>query len=344
MGLTRILSVLLFTAILAVAQFVELRPAPPVSVPFLVDSNTATFWSGGRLHLFSSSGTPMISDGSQDGASTQEVVLDTDEHMPMWIESVWVDSDGTIFGWYHHEREHVCPGSTLTVPEIGAIVSVDQGRSFKDLGIILNSGDPVDCTAQNGYFASGHGDFSVILDREHRYFYFLFSSYGGDVTGQGVGIARMPFLSRRFPVGTVRKYHNGEWFEPGLGGQLTPILPARAAWQRPDTDAFWGPSIHWNTYLRKYVVLLNRSCCNPQWPQEGIYLTMNSSLSNPEAWTEPVKILEGGDWYPWVLGLGPGETSQQAGQAMRLYVRGVSEWEMVFHLDEPSPLALQLNP
>ena len=35
------------------------------------------------------------------------------------------------------------------------------------------------------YFSGGHGDFSVVLDREQKFFYFLFTNYGGPVETQG---------------------------------------------------------------------------------------------------------------------------------------------------------------
>lgn len=335
------LALLLAAAAAAFGQSVQIRPADLAQIPLLIDSNSAVFWYYGQLRIFSSAGNPMISytDPQTNVLLTRAVMIDRNDHFPMWIESVWLDTDGALYAWYHHEKLDVCPDSSLTVPEIGALVSYDGGESFRDLGIVLNSREPADCTAKNGYFASGHGDFSVILDRGQQYFYFLFSAYGGDVSTQGIAIARMPFERRANPVGTVTKYFSGEWGEPGLGGQLTPILPAAAAWQREDSDSFWGPSVHWNTHIERYVVLLNRACCHPGWPQEGVYLTMNADLSDPAGWREPIRLVEGGDWYPWVMGMNPGETSSEAGQLVRLFFRHNSEWELVFHREgeEPEP-------
>src|SRR5512140_1782857 len=103
-------------------------------------------------------------------------------------------------------------------------------------------------------------------------------------------MARMAFKDRGNPVGAVYKYHQGDWSEPGVGGMLTPILPATVSWDRADSDSFWGPAVHWNTYLERYVVFLNRACCKPRWPQEGIYVVFASDLSNPSTWTMPGKI------------------------------------------------------
>jgi hypothetical protein len=274
--------------------------------------------------------------------AAQPVTIDRMDHMPIWIESAWVDADGTIYGWYHHEPGGKCASNDLTAPEIGAVVSRDGGKSFEDLGIVLSSGDPVDCSAKNGFFAGGHGDFSVILDREGSYFYFLFTNYAGDVESQGVGMARMAFTDRGKPQGTVVKFYQGEWQEPGINGRLTPVLPARVSWQRPDTDSFWGPAIHWNTHLEKYVVLLNRACCAPNWPQDGIYATFNPDLSHPQAWTVPQLVLSeiilGPGYYPMAIGIGPGESDSLVGEVARLYVQGRSDWEIVFSPVTPPPL------
>jgi hypothetical protein len=331
-----VLAIIPILAIAAEPGRFQLQPAEPVTIPLSIDSNSPTFWIGDDLHAFSSTGAPYLSSIGEE-IRTHKVEIDS-TNFPMWIESVWQADDGTVYAWYHHEQVGLCPGTTLHVPVIGALVSYDAGKSFKDLGIILSSGEPNDCSARNGYFANGHGDFSVILDREKQFFYFVFGVYGGEASRQGIAIARMAFTNLTAPVGTVWKYHAGSWNEPGLRGHVTPVFPATVGWQAEDTDAFWGPSIHWNTHLENYVVVMNRSCCHTGWPQEGIYLTMTADLSDPAAWSAPVKVLATGDWYPWVLGIGPGETSAEAGKTVRLFVRNFSEWQITFErADEQEP-------
>lgn len=324
----------------APAQTAQLRLAMWTRMPAVVDSNSPGFWRDGRFNIFNSTGLPLVSAGVDqfqwDGSSTQPVQVDLLDHFAMWIEAVWQDTDGSIYAWYHNEPAGLCPNSSLTAPRIGALVSYDGGKSFTDLGIILSSGDPIDCSARNGFFAGGHGDFSVILDREQRYFYFLFGNYGGSLSGQGVAMARLAFEDRGRPAGAVAKYYQGEWNEPGLGGQVTPVFPAAVAWQQEEADSLWGPSIHWNHYLQSYVVLMNHACCGPEWPQEGIYISYNADLSNPAGWKRPERILRGQDiwfgphWYPQVLGLKWDETDTIAGQVARLYIEGISMWEISF--------------
>ncbi len=146
----------------------------------------------------------------------------------------------------------------------------------------------------------------------------------------------MAWADREAPAGRVWKYRAGEWSEPGLGGKVTSVFPATVPWGRPNTDSFWGPSIHWNHYLERYVVLMTRSCCAPQWPSEGIYAAFADDLSDPGGWSKPQRILTpaqtgfGPVWYPQVLGLDYGETDTYAGRVARLYIKGVSHWEVEF--------------
>ena len=316
------------------AQQVTISPSPTIAFPAPADSNSPALWSGGELLLYNSTGiVPIRSTGSNQFqlSRSQPVVLGPSIHRPYWIESTWVDDDGSIFAWYHHEPQGVCGKLSLTAPEIGALWSRDGGMSFIDLGIILQSGYAPDCSAQNGYFAGGHGDFSVILGKNRRFLYFLFSNYSGPAESQGVVTARLPLERRSSPYGAVQKYYQGQWLEPGIGGRVTAIFPANVSWSRPDTDSFWGPSVHWNSYLQTFVMLLNRACCTPGWPQEGVYISFNPGLSNPGNWTAPKRILDAYGWYPQVLGFGPEGTDKFAGKRSRLYVGGMSDWVIEFN-------------
>ena len=333
------------------AQEAQVRLVAKVEMPTQVDSNSPAFWRDGRLFWFGSHGRPWLSEGSDQFGpwETREVSLETTNAWPHWMESVWPEDNGALWGWYHAEPVGLFATSTLTAPKIGAVMSLDGGKTLRDIGVILESGDPLAPWAENGYFAGGHGDFSVILDRERTYFYFLFDNYGGSAESQGVCIARMAFEDRANPVGKVWKYYNGQWQEAGRGGRVTPIFPVNRRWQSRDPDAFWGPSIHWNTYLNCHVMLLNHASGEPGWSQEGVYVSFSSDLSRPESWTPPRKILDKSQFpgwyffYPQVMGLEPGGTDRRAGQTARLYVGGISKWEIDFIAPLLAPAAVQLT-
>jgi hypothetical protein len=319
----------------SVSPRIVLRAAPTINFPGETDSNSPCHWDRDTLFLFNSflqpirsKGSDLLSLGIQDTCE-----YDSASSGGRWIEGTWKDTTGILYGWYHNEPFGLCPGTTLTAPLIGAVMSSDNGRTFHDFGIILEPRPgTLDCNAKNGYFAGGNGDNSVMLDARGEYFYFFISVYGGDVSEQGVAVARMRYEDRNNPAGKVWKWYHGAWNEPGRGGDVTPIFPATTSWARADADAFWGPSIHWNSYLSRYVILLNHSQKSPFMPQEGIYISFNDSLDNPDNWSKPEKIFNGGRWYPQVIGTNAGahETDKLAGQHARFFMGGESSMEIIF--------------
>ncbi len=89
-----------------------------------------------------------------------------------------------------------------------------------------------------------------------------------------------------------------------------------------DVDAYWGPTVHWNEYLERYVMLLNRAA-DESFSQEGIYVSMNASLDSPGSWSVPTKIMDGGEWYPQVIGTEDGAgTDKFAGREARFFMSG----------------------
>lgn len=350
--LMRVLLVLMIGAIPAGAQIAHVVSAPEIRMPSpTVDGNSPGVWVDGILQVYTSTGGERIMMAGAGIDSLYMVAgptVESSAHFPMWIEAIWRDDDGTIYAWYHYEQDKLC-GGKMAAPQIGALLSTDGGKHFTDLGIVLRSGDGINCNAQNGFFAGGHGDFSVILDREKKYFYFLFTNYAGPAYTQGVAMARMAFEDRAHPEGAVYKYHSGEWNQPGVGGALTPVLPAARAWDYADSDSFWGAAIHWNTAIEKFVVVLNHACCKKEWPQEGIYLSFVSDLANPSSWTQPVKILDDSEigfapgYYPQIWGTEPFETDTIAGKSTRLFVKGRSKWRIEF-AQSPPPVEPEPEP
>jgi hypothetical protein len=260
-----------------------------------------------------------------------------------WLEATHRAPEA-LYGWYHLELANICPDrpdkeAPITTPEIGAMVSYDDGASWLDLGIILRAPGGVDCNTGNDCFGGGEGDFSVLLDQQGEYLYFLFTAYHHDPAEQGVAIARMLYADRQDPVGKVQKWYQGAWKEPGLDGSVTPIFPVQSDWHQPGpTSAFWGPSVHWNTHLERYVVLLNHAV-DHEWQQEGVYVSFNADLADPSGWSQPQRILEVDQaayevrehaFYPQVLGQGPDETDKLAGRTARLFLAGTSSWELRF--------------
>jgi hypothetical protein len=341
---------------------VEVVEAPPLHLPggadgsggsLSVDSNSPVEWdSDGQLLVFTSSQRPFRSTSS--GLSSLSwpalpVYIEprADVRGGQWIEATYRAADGRLYGWYHNEPPGLCGSSSrLTAPRIGALVSEDDGQTWRNLGIVLDApAGSLNCGTQNYYFAGGNGDFSVLLDQAQEYLYFFISTYHKQFNEQGVAVARMRLEDRDDPAGKVWKWYNGEWSEPGLGGHVTTSFPAMVDWHRANANAFWGAAVHYNAFLNKYVMLLNHAV-DKNWAQEGIYVAYNDNLADPHGWSMPERLpisQQQLGWYPQVIGINDGETDKLVGQTARLFISGHSYWEISFYpTDNPDPVSLPI--
>src|SRR5262245_56776759 len=85
------------------AQDVRVRPASEVAMPKAPDCNSPALWRDGRMFLYGSHGSPWLSTGpDQFGPwETRSAAVPSPDVSPKWMEAVWPDSDGVIWGWYH---------------------------------------------------------------------------------------------------------------------------------------------------------------------------------------------------------------------------------------------------
>jgi hypothetical protein len=262
----------------------------------------------------------------------------------VWIEAIVPDVDGTWYGYYHNELPaDVCGDASRTLPRIGAARSIDFGATWEDLGVVLEAPpDSYDCDTTNRYFVGGVGDFSVILDQNQTYLYFFFSQYSDREQSQGVAVARLPWAYRDRPRGRVSVWWRGPFWLPPRANRMrsdgmdytyaagVPIYRARDGWHDDRTvDAFWGPSVHWNSYLEQYVMLLNHAS-DSNWHQEGVYIAFSRSLDDPTDWSDPQLLLAGGNWYPQVIGIEPGGSDKVAGERARFFMSGRSRYFIQF--------------
>lgn len=324
----------------------RLVSASALGLPADVDSNSPAVWErvDGRLRLFvmtSVSGETTRAEGTDlTRLVAGSDVTFTNRHPGhgVWFEGVVPDVDGTWYGFYHNEWPAEMCNTLRTIPRIGAARSYDFGASWQDLGIILESPPGTfDCSSVNRYFVGGVGDFSVMLDAESQYLYLFFSQYADRENAQGVSIARFAWADRDEPVGKISVWLRNETWLPARAIRTRsgerhiypagmPIYRVSNEWHDdPIVDAFWGPSVHWNTYLRQYVMLLNRAR-DSSWTQDGIYVAFAPTLGDPGSWSTPQRLLTGGRWYPQVIGteLGIG-TDRIAGERARLFISGRSE-------------------
>lgn len=310
-------------------------------LPGEVDSSNPAVWSlvdgVARLFVISSwGGVPTRASGASldslhgDGP----VGFITHPGNGVWMEAIVPDAAGAWYGYYHHERPaDLCGRPDRQLPRIGAMRSVDQGQTWDDLGIVIDAPPGGEaCDSANRFVLGGVGDVTAALDAAGQDLFLYFSQYSKGVA-QGVAVARLAWADRDAPVGKVSIWNSGAWLPAteSEGGWRFPAGTPLVAASKPfhdrsaSDDVFWGPSIHWNTYLEQYVMLLNRAK-NDQFGQEGIYVSYSPTLSDPSRWTAPVKLMSGGEWYPQVIGEETGTgTDRIAGRRARFFMTGRSD-------------------
>ncbi|MFA5909715.1 MAG: hypothetical protein WC815_13135 [Vicinamibacterales bacterium] len=344
----------------AAAPRATLTAAPVMSLPGSADSNSPLVWDldEGQRKLFvmtSFAGQPNVASGpvlERMGART-EITLLPHPGYGVWMEAVVTDDVETWYGFYHNEwPATACGREDRFVARIGAAKSTDLGQTWQDLGIVLQAAQSTTaCDSNNRYVIGGVGDLSVALDADKKYLYIFYSQYQKQREAQGVAVARLLWADRDRPAGRVAIWRSAAWepnagrreFSPLLPGAMrrrlewtypaaTPLVATTQAWHDADdkVDAYWGPSVHWNTAIEQYVMLLNRAK-DENYAQEGIYVSYAPRLDDPSLWSPPQKLLNGGKWYPQVVGSAPGTgTDKRAGASARFFMSGRSDWMINF--------------
>lgn len=314
------------------APTARLVSASRFDLPARIDSNNPAVWSlvdgAPRLFVISSwGGVPVRTSGSTLESLHHEgpVLFAPHPGHGVWIEAIIPADDGTWYAYYHHERSaDLCGRPDRQLPRIGALRSTDHGQTWEDLGIVLDAPPGSEaCESANRFVLGGVGDVTAALDAQSQDVYLYFSQYVRDPSLQGIAVARLAWADRDRPVGKASIWNNGAWLPDGSG---TPLAQARQPFHDRSgaNDVFWGPTIHWNTYLERYVMLLNRAK-DDQFGQDGIYVSYSPTLSDPTQWTSPIKILNGGEWYPQVIGTEAGTgTDRIAGKRARFFMTGRS--------------------
>lgn len=323
----------------------KLVKASRLDLPGDVDSSNPAAWSLvdglSRLIVISSwGGVPVRSMGASVETLRRDAAVEFYSHPGhgVWMEAIVPDDAGAWYGYYHHERPaDQCGRPDRQLPRIGAMRSTDDGRTWENLGIVIDAPPGSEaCDSNNRFVLGGVGDLTAALDRNGNDLYLYFSQYSRDGASQGVAVARLAWADRDHPSGKVTIWNHGAWLAAteSSSAEQSWIYPSGSplvAATRPfhdrssSDDVFWGPSIHWNTYLGQYVMLLNRAK-DDQFGQDGIYVSFSPTLSDPAAWSQPARIMNGGSWYPQVIGSEPGSgTDRRAGQRARFFMTGRSD-------------------
>jgi len=223
-----------------------LVPASPITFPRETDSNSPALWElvDGQwtLTLFNSvAGRAELSAGRSVTRLSHLGQVSFVTAPPLggyWIEAVVRDTDAW-YGFYHNELEgFVCAGSGKVLPRIGAARSDDHGRTWADLGPIIETPPGEEqCATRNRYFVGGAGDFTALVDADRAYVYFYYSQYAEKADRVGVSVARLAWADRDAPRGRVDVWSDGVWLPPTRAGAPPEADPEEADPEEDDAGS-----------------------------------------------------------------------------------------------------------
>jgi hypothetical protein len=329
----------------------RLVSAPRLTFPGAVDSNTPILRDlvDGEQRVFaitSFGGTPSLSvrDSLERLPPASAVRFDPHPGHGVWMESVIPAEDGTWYGFYHQEHPaEECHRSDRFIPRLAAARSADRGATWEPLGVILEMPSRTHaCGSSNRFVLGGVGDVSAMLAADKQDLYLFYSQYVRDAEQQGVAVARLAWADRDAPTGRIAVWQDRAWIPAREhttdDGEIvvdypvgTPLVRVSQPWHdgHAAADAYWGPAVHWNTYLEQYVMLVNRAR-DETFNTDGIYVAFAPVLDDPDAWSTPRRIASGGGWYAQVVGLDADGTDRRAGQRARFFQTGKSEFFIDF--------------
>ncbi|MEV7415633.1 RICIN domain-containing protein [Streptomyces sp. NPDC089919] len=271
------------------------------------------------------------------------------------LMGVWVDPDsGDWYGLVHNEFTPSPFGDGLHYDAIDYAVSKDQGRTWTIKDHVLTSpystrrGDSAAFPHETYYY--GDGDPRLFVDTASGYFYVYYNSRaipkpgspGGWTDASQAHVARAPMSGKMAPS-SWRKWYDGSWSQPGVGGKESNMLPVdsaddtgytpvehdydpqtpgsvpeqQAAGELPSKADLLTMNIAWDAYLGLYIGTPEAVHQDSTEPQR-FYATDNLAT---QKWR---LIGDSGDyrtgsWYRWFLDRESRTSSQTVGRTFRNY-------------------------
>jgi hypothetical protein len=184
---------------------------------------------------------------------------------------------------------------------IALATSTDGGATFTKGGQIITGSLP---KGANDRLDQGCGEPSLVADKSGRYLYCFYTDHSRvDKRGVQICLARSP-LSGNGKPGTWKKYFDGGFTEPGLGGKDTPVLSAA----QESADAVF-PNVTYSKESGRYVMVLNLVYFRETIADKsGIYISYSEDGLR---WSKPGQLVRGFSiakldrevlWHPTLIG------------------------------------------
>jgi hypothetical protein len=206
-----------------------------------------------------------------------------------------IRAGGRLFAIYHAEDHHDMPqlqesGVPGFYASVGLVESEDNGQSWTRRGQIIKSAKPKEYKHYPGHNVRGAGLPGAVNDPTGRYAFVYYSDLSmQDNRGVQVCMARADLNEGPPLPGRWKKYYKGEFSEPGISGNESPVLSVLSI----DEGHALYPHVTWSEYLRNYVMVFNVNVWKePQGGKppklSGIYWATSADGIH---WSEPVKLL-----------------------------------------------------
>lgn len=219
------------------------------------------------------------------------------------INAVVTLRTGELAGFYHAEDQEGMESVGNGIPgfycRIALAVSRDEGATFQKLGPVLSGSA---AKKSGGRADQGLGEPWVMAEPSGEYLFAYYTSHER-LRGRSVDIcmARCRIEDALRP-GAWRKFHEGAFIEPGLGGQDTPVVSGSA-----EADEVF-PQVVFCPEFRQFVMIycLNAWREGAKAERSGIYhLFSGDGIHWPkermqQIWKVPVIARTGGEvaWHP----------------------------------------------
>jgi hypothetical protein len=206
-----------------------------------------------------------------------------------------VKSGSIFYAFYQASDGEGLPAATLTgysgfYLSIGLAESDDHGYTWVKKGQIIKCEKPKEWAATPQQGARGIGQPGGLADTSGKHFYIYYTDLSTSRAGQ-INVARCSLDDGPPLPGNWKKYYNGAFTEPAIGGRETPIIDVYSSGH----SAAWYGRPAYSKSMGKYVMVFSVNQAQ-EWEgglpprTSGIYLTVSDDLIK---WSEQFKLISG---------------------------------------------------
>ncbi len=210
------------------------------------------------------------------------------------ISGAYQYSNNCWIAVYHAEDQEGMPPIGGGIPgfyaRIGLALSTNNGETWEKAGPVITSSKPKEWTYYSGQADRGAAEPGLVLETNGVYLYAYYTELSRqDGRGEQVCLARA-CITKGIPMpGSWKKYYNGSFSQPGIGGLDTPVL---SAMKHDKAEAIF-PHVFYSKYIGKYVMTLNINYWkeyyyNTGLKNSGIYISYSD---NGIEWSEPEMLI-----------------------------------------------------